>query len=63
MPTRAEKIHGLIHATAAAAAAVGGGLAQAPGSDTAVITPIQTAMVAAIGQPHGVPNPGPPRRS
>ena len=31
----------LIHA-AASCAAVGGGLAQAPGADTAVITPIQS---------------------
>ena len=57
MATRAEKIHGLIHAAAAAAAAVGGGLAQAPGSDAAAITPIQVAMVAAIGQQHGAPSP------
>ena len=44
MATKAEKIHALIHTAAAAAAAVGGGLAQAPGSDAAVITPIQVAM-------------------
>jgi len=57
MATRAEKIHGLIHAAAAAAAAVGGGLAQAPGSDAAAITPIRVAMVVAIGQQYGAPNP------
>jgi uncharacterized protein (DUF697 family) len=37
-----------------AAAAVGGGLAQAPGSDAAVITPLQAAMIAALGSEHGV---------
>ena len=58
MATRAEKIHGLIHTAAAACAAVGGGLAQAPGSDTAVITPIQVAMVVAVGREHGVPTSG-----
>ena len=55
MATKAEKIHALIHAAAAAAAAVGGGLAQVPGSDTAVITPIQVAMIVAIGAEHDTP--------
>jgi uncharacterized protein (DUF697 family) len=55
MATRDEKIHGLIHTAATACAAVGGGLAQAPGTDAAVITPIQVAMIVAIGQEHGVP--------
>ncbi|HEY1856961.1 hypothetical protein [Acidocella sp.] len=52
MATKAEKIHALIHAAAASCAAVGGGLAQAPGTDTAVITPIQVAMIVAIGAEH-----------
>lgn len=55
MATKAEKIHALIHAAAASCAAVGGGLAQAPGADTAVITPIQVAMIVAIGAEHGTP--------
>lgn len=55
MAAQAEKIHAIIHGAAAAAAAVGGGLAQAPGSDTAVITPIQAAMVIALGAEHGAP--------
>jgi len=55
MAIEAKKIHAIIHAAAAAAATVGGGLAQAPGSDTAVITPIQVAMVVAIGAAHGAP--------
>ena len=33
----------------------GGGLAQVPGSDAAVITPIQVAMIVAIGAEHGTP--------
>jgi uncharacterized protein (DUF697 family) len=55
MATKAEKIHALIHAAAASCAAVGGGLAQAPGADTAVITPIQVAMIVALGAEHGTP--------
>lgn len=54
MATRPEKIHAIIHGTAATAAAVGGGLAQVPGSDTAVITPLQATMIAALGAEHGV---------
>ncbi len=37
--------HGIIHAAAAAAGAVGAGLAQAPCSDAAVIVPIQVTMI------------------
>jgi uncharacterized protein (DUF697 family) len=55
MATEAEKIHAIIHAASAAAATVGAGLAQVPGSDTAVITPIQVTMVVAIGAAHGAP--------
>ncbi len=55
MATKAKKIHALIHAAAAASAAAGGGLAQVPGSDAAVITPIQVAMIVAIGAEHGTP--------
>jgi uncharacterized protein (DUF697 family) len=55
MATKAEKIHALIHTAAAAAAAVGGGLAQAPGSDAAIITPIQVAMIVALGAEHSMP--------
>lgn len=48
-----EKIHTIIHGAATAAAAAGAGLAQIPGSDNAVITPIQIAMIIAIGEVHG----------
>lgn len=48
-----EKIHTIIHGAAASAAAAGAGLAQIPGSDNAVITPIQIAMIIAIGEVHG----------
>jgi hypothetical protein len=50
-----RKNDALIRAAAASFAAVGGGLAQAPGADTAVITPIQVAMIVAIGAEHGTP--------
>jgi uncharacterized protein (DUF697 family) len=52
--TKSEAVHGIIHTAAAACAAVGGGLAQVPSSDTLVITPIQAGMVVAIGAEHGV---------
>jgi uncharacterized protein (DUF697 family) len=55
MAAKAEKIRLIIHTAAAATAAVGGGLAQVPGSDAAVITPIQAAMIVAIGAEHGAP--------
>jgi uncharacterized protein (DUF697 family) len=51
--TKNEKVHGIIHTTATAAAAVGAGLAQLPGSDNAVITPMQIGMIIAIGEVHG----------
>jgi uncharacterized protein (DUF697 family) len=47
-----EKIHTIIHGAATAAAAAGAGLAQIPGSDNLVITPIQVAMIIAIGEVH-----------
>lgn len=53
MATRNEKIHTIIHGAAAAAAAAATGLAQIPGSDNAVITPIQVAMIISIGKVHG----------
>lgn len=48
-----SKVHTIIHGAAAAAAAAGTGLAQIPLSDNAVITPIQIAMIIAIGEVHG----------
>lgn len=47
-----DKIHTIIHSAAASAAAAAAGLAQIPGSDNAVITPIQIAMIIAIGEVH-----------
>lgn len=43
------KCHAIIHAASAAAGGVGAGLAQIPGSDNAVITPIQLSMTIALG--------------
>lgn len=54
MATSNEKIHGLIHTASLAAAGAAGGLAQIPGSDSAVIVPLQTAMIVGIGSEHGV---------
>lgn len=39
----------IIHSTAAATAGVGAGLAQLPGSDNAVIVPLQIAMIVSLG--------------
>ena len=44
------KCHAIIHSASAAAAAAGGGLAQLPGSDNAIITPIQLTMTISLGK-------------
>lgn len=44
------KCHGFIHAAATAAGAAGAGLAQAVGSDNAVIVPIQITMLTTMGK-------------
>lgn len=54
MATRNQKVHGIIHAAAAAAAGVGAGLAQVPGSDAPVLVGIQTTMIVAIAREHRV---------
>ncbi|MBE6069683.1 MAG: hypothetical protein E7211_18630 [Clostridium lundense] len=46
--------HAIIHSASAAAAAVGGGLAQIPCSDNALITPIQLAMTVSLGSVFGI---------
>ena len=48
------KCHYIIHGASAAAAAVASPLAQIPGSDNAVIAPIQVAMTIALGQIFGI---------
>lgn len=47
-------VHVIIHGAATAAAGVGAGLAQAPGSDTPIILTIQTGMVVGIAEQYGV---------
>lgn len=54
MASEHEKVHGVIHTAALAAAAVGGGLAQIPGSDMPVIAALQTAMIVGIAEVHRV---------
>lgn len=54
MATKTKKLHGIIHGTALACAAIGAGFAQVPGSDSAAIVPLQTAMIIAIANEHGV---------
>ncbi|WP_019613662.1 hypothetical protein [Psychromonas ossibalaenae] len=50
--TKHQRIKTIIHSSATAAATAGAGLAQAPGSDSALITPIQIAMIVSIGKVH-----------
>lgn len=50
---RTPAIHGIIHTASVAAAGVGAGLAQVPGSDSVVIVPIQIAMINSIALEHG----------
>jgi uncharacterized protein (DUF697 family) len=45
-----SKCQTIIHGAASGAAAVGAGLAQVPGSDSAVIVPIQAGMIIAVGE-------------
>ena len=45
-----SRCHTIIHTASASAAAVGGGLAQVPCSDNAIITPIQLAMIIGLGR-------------
>lgn len=49
-----SKCHAIIHSASASAAAVGGGLAQIPCSDNAIITPIQLAMTISLGRVFGL---------
>lgn len=48
-----KKCHAIIHTASTAAAGVGVGLAQVPGSDNAVIVPIQITMVISLAKVFG----------
>ena len=48
------KCHAIIHAASVSAGAVGAGLAQVPFSDSAVIIPIQVAMIIGLGRVFGI---------
>lgn len=48
------KCHAIIHSASASAGAVGAGLAQFPGSDNAIITPIQLVMTISLGRVFGL---------
>ncbi|HNY41121.1 MAG TPA: hypothetical protein PKJ41_12025 [Bryobacteraceae bacterium] len=51
--TKNQKVHGIVHTAATAAAAVGAGLAQIPGADAPVLAGIQTTMIIAVAHEHG----------
>lgn len=44
-----QKCHVIIHSAATTAAAVGGGLAQLPMSDSLVLVPLQITMIVSLG--------------
>ena len=48
-----NKCHVIIHTASVAAAGVASGMAQIPGSDNAVITPIQLTMIVSLGKVFG----------
>ena len=50
--SKMEKVHGIIHGAATAAAAAGAGAAQIPGSDYLLLMPIQAGMISAIALVH-----------
>ena len=54
MKKSSVKAHIAIHSAAAAAGAVGAGLAKIPCSDNLIITPIQLAMTLRLGKIHTV---------
>lgn len=49
-----KKCQAIIHSASAGTAAVGAGFAQLPGSDNAVIVPIQIAMIISLGAVFGI---------
>ncbi len=51
---QSTQCHAIIHTASAAAAGVGAGLAQIPGSDNAVIIPIQITMTISLGAVFGI---------
>ncbi len=51
--SKKSKIHGIIHSASTAAAAVGAGMAQIPGSDCIPLAAIQKSMICAIALLHG----------
>lgn len=49
-----RRCHTIIHAASISAGVVGAGLAQVPCADSAIITPIQTAMAVAVARVFGI---------
>lgn len=53
-PRQRSKCRAIIHTASVSAGAVGAGLSQFPGSDNAVITPIQMVMTVSLGRIFGI---------
>jgi uncharacterized protein (DUF697 family) len=49
-----NKCHAIIHGTATACAGIAAGLAQIPGSDSALIVPVQMGMIVSLGAVFGI---------
>lgn len=48
-PSQRESCHIVIHSASAAAAAIGGGMAQLPVADSALLVPLQVTMIVSLG--------------
>lgn len=48
-----KQVHAIIHSASASAAAIGGGLANIPGSDAPILVTLQTGMIISIGAVFG----------
>jgi uncharacterized protein (DUF697 family) len=53
MASKNTKAHGIIHTASTAAAGIGAGLAQLPGSDAPALMAVQSAMIVALADLHG----------
>lgn len=54
MSTESCSCTALIHTASLTAAGIGAGLAQVPGSDAALLYPLQTGLICLIAQSHGL---------
>lgn len=51
---QSNKCHAIIHGAATVCAGIGAGMAQIPGSDNALIVPVQVGMIISLGAVFGI---------